>query len=37
MSSWEVRSTGDNLDLQLVSDVGARGWSCGMEPLTCGI
>ena len=30
-----VRSTADNLDLQLTSEVG--GQSCGTEPLTCEI
>ena len=34
-----VRSTGDNLDLRLVSEVVGWGWSqsYGAEPLACGI
>lgn len=32
-----VRSTGNNLNLQLTSEVGGGQWAaCRIEPLTCG-
>ena len=34
--SWLARSTGDNMDLQLMSEAG-EGNSCRTEPLICGI
>lgn len=36
MGALSLRST-DGLDLELESEVGGGGGSCGAEPLTCGI
>lgn len=35
--SMSIRSTDDNLDVCLVSELVAEGQSCGAKPLPCGI